>query len=61
MLKSPLIESFLFDFFIEKIGGYFYNQVLLDIHGLIYEKNESLAKSIYDLTKITSGEFSSIK
>ena len=48
-----LDAGFLTDFFTENVGGLFYNQALKDVHTLIYEKTESLADSIYDLTKDT--------
>jgi|TARA_Y100000294_G_scaffold26377_1_gene22309 uncharacterized protein (DUF2164 family) len=48
-----LDAEFLLDFFTEYIGGFYYNQALADVHSLIYEKTESLADSIYDLTKPT--------
>ena len=51
-----LDAEFLTDFFTENVGGLFYNQALKDVHTLIYEKTESLADSIYDLTKDTSFE-----
>jgi uncharacterized protein (DUF2164 family) len=51
-----LDAEFLTDFFTENVGGLYYNQALKDVHTLIYEKTESLADSIYDLTKDTSFE-----
>ena len=48
-----LDAEFLTDFFTENVGGLYYNQALKDVHTLIYEKTESLADSIYDLTKDT--------
>jgi uncharacterized protein (DUF2164 family) len=51
-----LDAEFLTDFFTENVGGLYYNQALKDVHTLIYEKTESLADSIYNLTKDTSFE-----
>ena len=53
---GSLDAEFLTDFFTENVGGLYYNQALKDVHTLIYEKTESLADSIYDLTKDTSFE-----
>jgi len=51
-----LDAEFLFDFFTDNVGGIYYNQALRDVHTLIHEKTESLADSIYELTKETSLE-----
>ena len=51
-----LDAEFLLDYFTENLGGFYYNQALSDIHGLIAEKTESLADSIYDLMKDTLSE-----
>ena len=48
---GSLDAEFLTDFFTENVGGLYYNQALKDVHTLIYEKTESLADNIYDLTK----------
>ena len=48
---GSLDAEFLTDFFTENVGGLYYNQALTDVHTLIYEKTESLADNIYDLTK----------
>ena len=53
---GSLDAEFLTDFFTENVGGLYYNQALKDVHTLIYEKTESLADSIYNLTKDTSFE-----
>ena len=53
---GSLDAEFLTDFFTENVGGLYYNQALSDVHALIYEKTESLADSIYNLTKDTSFE-----
>ena len=53
---GSLDTEFLTDFFTENVGGLYYNQALKDVHTLIYEKTESLADSIYDLSKGTSFE-----
>ena len=53
---GSLDAEFLTDFFTENVGGLYYNQALTDVHTLIYEKTESLADSIYDLSKGTSFE-----
>ena len=53
---GSLDAEFLTDFFTENVGGLYYNQALKDVHSLIYEKTESLADSIYDLSKGTSFE-----
>ena len=50
---GSLDAEFLLDFFTENFGGFYYNQALTDVYTLIYEKTESLADSIYDLTKDT--------
>ena len=50
---GSLDTEFLTDFFTENVGGLYYNQALTDVHTLIYEKTESLADNIYDLTKDT--------
>ena len=50
---GSLDAEFLLDFFTENFGGFYYNQALTDVHTLIYEKTESLADNIYDLTKDT--------
>ena len=44
---------FLFDFFYDKIGGYFYNQALSDVHTMISDKAESMTESLNDLIKPT--------
>ena len=46
--------EFLIDFFTENFGGLYYNQALKDVHSLIYEKTESLADNLYQLTKDTT-------
>ena len=51
--QGSLDDEFLFDFFTKNVGGFYYNQALTDVPTLIYEKTESLADSIYDLTKDT--------
>ena len=51
-----LDAEFLTDFFTENIGGLYYNQALKDVHTLIYEKTESLADNIYELSKDTAFE-----
>jgi len=51
-----LDAEFLLAFFTDNIGGIYYNQALRDVHTLIHEKTESLADSIYELTKETSLE-----
>jgi len=51
-----LDAEFLFDFFTDNVGGIYYNQALRDVHTLFHEKTESLADSIYELTKETSLE-----
>ena len=53
---GSLDAEFLTDFFTENVGGLYYNQALTDVHTLIYEKTESLADNIYDLTKDTAFE-----
>ena len=53
---GSLDAEFLTDFFTENVGGVYYNQALIDVHTLINEKTESLADSIYDLSKGTSFE-----
>jgi uncharacterized protein (DUF2164 family) len=53
---GSLDAEFLTEFFTENVGGLYYNQALKDVHSLIYEKTESLADSIYDLSKGTSFE-----
>ena len=53
---GSLDTEFLTDFFTENVGGLYYNQALTDVHTLIYEKTESLADNIYDLTKDTAFE-----
>ena len=53
---GTLDAEFLTDFFTENIGGLYYNQALKDVHTLIYEKTESLADNIYELSKDTSFE-----
>ena len=53
---GSLDAEFLTDFFTENVGGLYYNQALKDVHTLIYEKTESLADNIYDLTKDTAFE-----
>ena len=53
---GSLDAEFLTDFFTENVGGLYYNQALTDVHILIYEKTESLADNIYDLTKDTAFE-----
>ena len=45
--------EFLIDFFTENFGGLYYNQALKDVHSLIYEKTESLADNLYQLSKDT--------
>ena len=44
---------FLFDFFYDKIGGYFYNQALSDVHTMISDKAESMTESLNELIKPT--------
>ena len=51
-----LDAEFLTDFFTENIGALYYNQALKDVHTLIYEKTESLADNIYELSKDTAFE-----
>ncbi|HJL84732.1 MAG TPA: DUF2164 domain-containing protein [Candidatus Marinimicrobia bacterium] len=46
-----LDAEFLLDFFAEKIGGFFYNEALSDVHSLINERTETLIDEIYILTK----------
>jgi|TARA_B100001964_G_scaffold119459_1_gene132845 uncharacterized protein (DUF2164 family) len=53
---GTLDAEFLTDFFTENIGGLYYNQALKDVHTLIYEKTESLADNIYELSKDTAFE-----
>jgi|TARA_B100000929_G_C15267206_1_gene338808 uncharacterized protein (DUF2164 family) len=53
---GALDAEFLTDFFTENIGGLYYNQALKDVHTLIYEKTESLADNIYELSKDTAFE-----
>ena len=53
---GTLDAEFLTDFFTENIGGLYYNQALKDVHNLIYEKTESLADNIYELSKDTAFE-----
>ena len=53
---GSLDAEFLTDFFTENVGGHYYNKSLTDVHTLIYEKTESLADNIYDLTKDTAFE-----
>ena len=53
---GTLDAEFLIDFFTENIGGLYYNQALKDVHTLIYEKTESLADNIYELSKDTAFE-----
>ena len=49
-----LDAEFLTDFFTENIGALYSNQALKDVHTLIYEKTESLADNIYELSKDTA-------
>jgi len=44
---------FLFDFFYDEIGGYFYNQALSDVHTMISDKTESITESLNELIKTT--------
>ena len=44
---------FLFDFFYEKIGGFFYNQALVDVNSLILKKTESITDELSELMKET--------
>ena len=44
---------FLFDFFYDEIGGYFYNQALSDVHTMISDKTESITESLNELIKPT--------
>ncbi len=53
---GSLDAEFLTDFFTENVGGLYYNQALKDVHTLIYEKTESLADNIYELSKDTAFE-----
>jgi len=53
---GSLDAEFLTDFFTENVGGLYYNQALKDVHSLIYEKTESLADNIYELSKDTAFE-----
>ena len=53
---GTLDAEFLTDFFTENIGALYYNQALKDVHTLIYEKTESLADNIYELSKDTAFE-----
>ena len=53
---GTLDAEFLTDFFTENVGGLYYNQALKDVHTLIYEKTESLADNIYELSKDTAFE-----
>ena len=53
---GSLDAEFLTEFFTENVGGLYYNQALKDVHSLIYEKTESLADNIYELSKDTAFE-----
>ena len=44
---------FLFDFFYDEIGGYFYNQALSDVQTMISDKTESITESLNELIKPT--------
>lgn len=44
---------FLFEFFHDQIGGYFYNQTLADVHTLISDKAESMTDGLNELIKPT--------
>jgi uncharacterized protein (DUF2164 family) len=49
--------EFLLDFFAKEIGGYFYNQALTDVHGLLEKQTESLVDTIYGLEQpVSSGK-----
>jgi len=44
---------FLFEFFHDQIGGYFYNQALADVHTMISDKVESMTEGLNELIKPT--------
>mgnify|MGYP006196103893 CR=1 FL=1 len=44
---------FLFDFFYDKMGGYFYNQALSDVHTMISDNAESMTERLNELIKPT--------
>lgn len=43
--------EFLLDFFLEEMGGYFYNQGLYDAQQLLSEKLDDLSECIFNLEK----------
>lgn len=45
--------EFLLDFFVEQIGGFFYNRALYDVHAHLESKLEAMAESIYELEQNT--------
>lgn len=46
--------QFLFDFFTEEIGPYFYNRGLYDAQAIVEQRVEEIAESVFDLEKTTN-------
>jgi len=51
---GPFDAEFLLDFFADKIGAFFYNRAISDVHAHLESQVESMVNDIHSLEKPTS-------